>query len=145
MVGALSKWCRGGADTVGRVIGSLHSLVLDCPDARALARFYELLLGLERVEDTDSWVTIEGRGQRIAFQSSQMQRPATWGDASVPQQIHVDVLVTDLDQAEAQVIAIGAELLEGSDKPIGYRVYADPAGHPFCLVTPESLVPPADG
>ena len=26
-------------------------------------------------------------------------------------------------------------LPEGSDKPIGWRVYADPAGHPFCLTT----------
>ncbi len=46
-------------------------------------------------------------------------------------------MVTDLDTAEAQVLALGATLLDGSDKPIGYRVYADPVGHPFCLITPE--------
>jgi hypothetical protein len=33
----------------------------------------------------------------------------------------------------------GARVLDGSDRPIGYRVYADPVGHPFCLVTPEAL------
>lgn len=45
--------------------------------------------------------------------------------------------MSDLDTAEARVIKLGATLLEGSDKPIGFRVYADPEGHPFCLVTPE--------
>lgn len=46
-------------------------------------------------------------------------------------------MVTNLDTAEAQVLALGAKLLDGSDKPIGYRVYEDPVGHPFCLITPE--------
>lgn len=55
--------------------------------------------------------------------------------------MHVDVLVDDLDAAEAAVPAQGATPLEGSDKPIGYRVCADPAGHPFCLVTHESVMP----
>ena len=121
------------------MIGLLHSLVIDCPDPQGLASFYEAVLGLARTEDDPSWVTLEGYGQRLAFQASAEQRPATWGDSGVPQQMHLDVLVTDLDEAEQQVLALGALLLEGSDKPIGYRVYADPAGHPFCLVTPESL------
>jgi catechol 2,3-dioxygenase-like lactoylglutathione lyase family enzyme len=121
------------------VIGSLHSLVIDCPDPRGLAWFYEAVCGLVRVEDEPSWVTLEGPRQRLAFQASVAQRPATWGNGSVPQQMHLDLLVANLDDAEREVIALGARLLEGSDKPIGYRVYADPAGHPFCLVTPESL------
>jgi hypothetical protein len=50
--------------------------------------------------------------------------------------------VANLDLEQARVLGLGATLLEGSDKPIGYRVYADPAGHPFCLVTPESLPQP---
>ena len=53
--------------------------------------------------------------------------------------MHIDVLVENLDAAQAAVLSLGATLLEGSDKPIGYRAYADAAGHPFCLVTPESL------
>ena len=54
--------------------------------------------------------------------------------------MHVDVMVDDLDLAEPKVLALGATLLEGSDKPIGYRVYADPVGHPFCLLTRESVM-----
>jgi predicted enzyme related to lactoylglutathione lyase len=53
--------------------------------------------------------------------------------------MHLDILVDDLDAAEAQVLGLGGTLLDGSDKPIGFRVYADPVGHPFCLVTPEGL------
>jgi len=63
-----------------------------------------------------------------------------WVTSSVPQQMHLDVLVQDLDVAEPSVLSLGATLLDGSDKPIGFRVYADPVGHPFCLVTPEALV-----
>ncbi|WP_276207292.1 VOC family protein [Streptomyces antioxidans] len=55
--------------------------------------------------------------------------------------MRVDVMVDDLDVAGAKVLTLGARLLEGSDKPIGYRVYADPVGHPFCLITRESLTP----
>ncbi|MBA2725949.1 MAG: VOC family protein, partial [Actinobacteria bacterium] len=78
-------------------------------------------------------------GMRIAFQRVTDYRPPDWRDANPPQQMHLDVLVADLDEGEAEVLALGASLLDGSDKPIGFRVYADPVGHPFCLVTAESL------
>jgi catechol 2,3-dioxygenase-like lactoylglutathione lyase family enzyme len=123
-----------------RAVGQLHSLVVDCPDPSALAGFYERLLGLDRIEDTPDWVTL-GRagGVYVAFQKVERFVPPRWPDPDAPQQVHIDVLVENLDDAEPQVLALGATLLEGSDKPVGYRVYADPAGHPFCLVTPESI------
>jgi hypothetical protein len=46
--------------------------------------------------------------------------------------MHVDVLVDDIDAGEAKVLALGATRLPGEGR--GFRVYADPAGHPFCLV-----------
>ncbi|WP_405533366.1 VOC family protein [Streptomyces avidinii] len=72
----------------------------------------------------------------LAFQRVHDFRPPQWTVPDHPQQMHIDVMVADLDVAEPQVLALGATLLDGSDKPIGYRVYADPVGHPFCLVTP---------
>jgi catechol 2,3-dioxygenase-like lactoylglutathione lyase family enzyme len=122
-------------------VARLHSLVVDCPDPRALATFYEALLGLERVEDTDEWVTLAGDegAPALAFQRVEGYVAPRWPDPSAPQQMHLDVVVANLDVAEKEVLGLGAALLEGSDKPIGFRVYADPAGHPFCLVTPESL------
>ena len=120
------------------MLGRFYCLVIDCPDPRHLAAFYEQLLGLDRVEDTDDWVTLEGE-VRIAFQRVDSFVPPRWPDPAAPQQMHVDVLVDDLDVAEPEVLGLGATLLNGSDKPIGFRVYADPDGHPFCLVTPESI------
>ncbi|MEU0255496.1 VOC family protein [Streptomyces sp. NPDC006184] len=73
----------------------------------------------------------------VAFRRVEDFRAPRWTDSAHPQQMHIDVMVTHLDVAEAQVLALGATLLDGSDKPIGYRVYEDPVGHPFCLITPE--------
>ena len=71
---------------------------------------------------------------------STLARPvAALARSGHPARLHVDVMVDDLDVAESNVLALGATLLEGSDNPIGYRVYADPIGHPFCLITPESV------
>lgn len=122
---------------IGRWIG----LIIDSPEPQALAGFYEELLGMTRVEDSADWVTLaEGdRRPSVAIQRVGDYRAPRWPSADHPQQMHLDVLVDNLDAAQARVLALGATLLEGSDKPIGYRVYADPIGHPFCLVTPESM------
>ncbi|HEY6744248.1 MAG TPA: VOC family protein [Mycobacteriales bacterium] len=128
------------------MIGRLHSLVLDCPEPHTLAEFYSELLGLPRLADAPDWAAIgTDRLPAITFQRVLPYQAPTWPDPTIPTQLHVDVLVEDLDQAERRVLRLGAVLLEGSDKPVGYRVYADPAGHPFCLVTPESIPwhPPA--
>ncbi|GGZ29544.1 glyoxalase [Streptomyces poonensis] len=124
------------------MIGRLFSLVIDCPDPSELASFYERLLSLSRVEDTTDYVVLKSTTGTdiVALQRVDGFRPPRWRDPDRPAQMHVDVMVDDLDLAEPKVLALGATLLEGSDKPIGYRVYADPVGHPFCLVTRESVM-----
>ncbi|MFJ9681949.1 VOC family protein [Streptomyces sp. NPDC101194] len=124
------------------MIGRLFSLVIDCPDPSELASFYESLLSLSRVEDTTDYVVLKSTTgtDTVAFQRVDGFRSPQWRDPDRPAQMHVDVMVDDLDLAEPEVLALGATLLEGSDKPIGYRVYADPVGHPFCLVTRESVM-----
>ena len=126
------------------MIGHWYELVIDCTHPSDLADFYQELLGMVRLEDTPDWITIRAGDHppSIAFQKIQELRPPRWPDPEQPQQMHIDVMVDDLDVAEPQVLALGATLLDGSDKPIGFRVYADPAGHPFCLVTPESVAAP---
>ncbi|MEV0331074.1 VOC family protein [Micromonospora echinospora] len=119
------------------MIGQLRSVVVDCPDPRALADFYAELLGLSIAEEEseDDWVVLGGpRGQypRIAFQSAPDLRPPAWPDPERPQQFHLDVQVDDVDVAEQRVLALGARRLPGEGDD--FRVYADPAGHPFCLV-----------
>ncbi|MFD0557560.1 VOC family protein [Stackebrandtia endophytica] len=126
------------------MIGRLFSIVIDCPDPSRLADFYENLLSLPRVYDSHEYVVLKGPsgGDIVTFQRVEDYRAPQWPDPERPAHLHVDVLVEDLDAAEAKVLELGATLLEGSDKPIGYRVYADPVGHPFCLITPESVTLP---
>jgi catechol 2,3-dioxygenase-like lactoylglutathione lyase family enzyme len=123
------------------MIGRLAGIVIDCPEPRALAGFYEALLGAERVEDSAEWVSlaVEGGPPSFSLQRTDRYRAPDWASGEPPQQMHLDILVDNLDAAEARVLGIGGTLLDGSDKPIGFRVYADPIGHPFCLVTPEGL------
>jgi catechol-2,3-dioxygenase len=115
------------------VIGELRAVVIDAPDPHALAGFYAGLLGLEVKGDPgDEWVVADGHGYRLAFQEAPDLRPPDWPDPERPQQFHLDVHVDDVEAAEPRVLALGARRLpgEGSD----WRVYADPVGHPFCLV-----------
>ncbi|AWB87807.1 VOC family protein [Mycetocola zhujimingii] len=116
------------------MIGEFRSVVLDCPDARSLASFYEELLGMERIIDRDDWVALqkpEG-GPRVSFQQIEDYNPPKWPGQLVPQQLHIDVTVDDMATAEQRVLAIGAT--DTGYREDDFRVFLDPAGHPFCLV-----------
>jgi catechol 2,3-dioxygenase-like lactoylglutathione lyase family enzyme len=118
-----------------RMTGPVHGVVIDCPDPDALAGFYEQLLAMVRVNNEDGWVVIGDSPDRpgLAFQKIDNYRAPTWPDPDVPQQIHLDIKVDDLDTAEKRALELGAKRLPGGG--INFRVFADPAGHPFCLVT----------
>ncbi|QFU92370.1 VOC family protein [Amycolatopsis sp. YIM 10] len=128
-------------DRLFRPRSKLAVVVVDCPDPRALAPFYEKLLGAERTKDGPDSVELALGGEQpaLALHRTEHYLRPDWATGEPAQQLHLDLLVADLDEAEREVLALGGQLLDGSDKPIGYRVYADPAGHPFCLVTPEGL------
>lgn len=110
------------------------SLVIDCPDAAALARFYGALLDWPvRGDDEDDWYEIRAEhGQVICFQQVDDYRAPEWPGQEHPQQMHLDVSVDDLDEAEAAVVALGATKHEHQPGTT-FRVFLDPAGHPFCL------------
>ena len=124
---------RGDA-TLASMIGRLHGIVIDCEDPDALAAFYESLLSMRRVQDEADWVVIGDAPDRpgVAFARIPDYRPPTWPDGERPQYRHFDVRVDDLELAEASVLELGATPLPGGGET--FRVYADPAGHPFCLV-----------
>jgi hypothetical protein len=112
------------------VIGRVHHVVLDCPNPRSLATFYSRLLGDPITYDSDDWVVVSTSSQAsgLAFQLSPDHRRPTWPNPSVPQQVHLDIMVEDVAAATPRVLELGATKLAGED------VFADPAGHPFCLV-----------
>ncbi|HTE74160.1 MAG TPA: VOC family protein [Actinomycetes bacterium] len=116
------------------MIGRLHHLVIDCPDPRGLAQFYAQLLGQPVTFAEDDFVVVsrDNRTSGLAFQLAPDFVPPSWPDPALPQQMHLDVMVDDLELAEAAVLALGARVL--SEPGAGSRVFADPAGHPFCLI-----------
>lgn len=116
-------------------IGRLGLVAFDCPDATALATFYQSIIGGDVVpgEDAD-WVELHTPTGKLAFQEIGDHRRPTWPEGPVPQQGHVDVDVPDLDSAEIAVLRLGAEKASVQPRPDRFRVMIDPAGHPFCLV-----------
>jgi catechol 2,3-dioxygenase-like lactoylglutathione lyase family enzyme len=119
------------------VIGRLHHVALDCPDPMLLARFYSALLGRPITYADEEWVVVaeDDHHSGLAFQRAPDHRAPTWPDNEVAQQVHVDIMVEDVPAAGPQVIALGARHLRDD-------TYADPAGHPFCLIKRPGWAPP---
>ncbi|MGW0790554.1 VOC family protein [Streptomyces sp. NPDC002911] len=118
-------------------IATYGLVALDCPDPRSLAAFYQSVLGGEVKNDDEDWYVLHAMGgARIAFQRVADHRPPEWprGDRN-SQQEHLDLDVTDIERAQEEVLALGATPLDIDDRggERAFRVYADPAGHPFCL------------
>jgi catechol 2,3-dioxygenase-like lactoylglutathione lyase family enzyme len=136
----------------GQGVPEFRQVVLDSADARALAEFYRQLLGLtyrpgdeppaagEPDPQGRDWLVLRDPAgpTRIAFQQVTELPQATWPTGPVPQQLHLDLTVPtigDLDAQHDRVLALGARLLydRSGDPEEPLRVYADPAGHPFCI------------
>jgi hypothetical protein len=130
----------------------VRQVVLDTTDARGLAEFYRQLLGWQyRPGDEPGppgepdplgrdWLVLRNPdgSPGIAFQNVDALPRATWPEGPIPQQLHLDMTVPDVAELNAQhqrALDLGAELLfdrfDDPDEPL--RVYADPAGHPFCF------------
>ncbi len=135
----------------------LRAVVLDATDARALGEFYRGLLGyVYRSGDEppppgapdphgDEWLVLRDRTgtARLAIQHVDELPPATWPKPVVPQQLHLDMTVADVDELARQhdrALSLGATELEDRSRSVEEPLYvlADPAGHPFCIfVSPD--------
>jgi hypothetical protein len=113
----------------------LAAITLDCDDPVALASFYERATGLRL--DPKSGPEFSGlRGDDgffIGFQRVDGYRAPSWPEQGTPQQLHMDFTVDDLDLGEALVLELGATKPEHQASGEKWRVFIDPAGHPFCL------------
>lgn len=128
----------------------IRQVVLDSTDPRQLAEFYRRLLGLhyrsgdeppppgEPDPQGSDWLVLHG-AVNLAFQQVDSLPRASWPDNDpVPQQLHLDMTVPDkatLDAQHERVLGLGGALRhdrsDDAEEPL--RVYADPAGHPFCI------------
>jgi hypothetical protein len=125
-----------------RAVGRLHHVVLDARDPHGLARFWSAVLGQPVTYTSPDWVVVSTASDRsgMAFQLAPDHVPPVWGDPARPQQVHHDVMVDDVTVAESRVEALGATRLASPDG----SVWADPAGHPFCLVPRPHWAPRVD-
>ncbi len=116
-------------------LGRLSSVSLDCSDPATLARFWADVLGGEIGYDSESFVAVRtDRGWLGAVRVDNYRAP-TWNDDATPKQIHLDLQVDDLDQAQEEMVRLGARVVDDQPSPDLWRVLLDPAGHPFCLWT----------
>lgn len=121
------------------MIKKLQAVALDCPDPERLAQFYAELLGGRVVVDPEDpgWVeVVDFEGTPLAFQRVDGYQPPRWPGEDHPQQVHFDFDADDIEADEKRVLELGATVLERTDQirsEANWRVYADPAGHPFCL------------
>ncbi len=128
----------------------LHTAI-DTTDARQLAEFYRELLGLQyrpgdeppadgTPDDADWLVLVDSQGVRkLAFQQVDSLPRATWPAPGIPMQLHLDFTVPSISELQRQrerAQALGAELLlDRTDDPgEPLYVFADLAGHPFCIL-----------
>ncbi len=122
-------------------IAKFSLVALDCPDPEALAAFYSAITGWPVDDDDDDgdWIELNSEtGATIAFQRVSDHQPPVWPGNDHPQQLHIDFDVMNLDVGEEQVLALGARKAEFQPGET-FRVYLDPAGHPFCLVLDMSM------
>lgn len=115
-------------------------VALDCPDPLELAGFYARLTGLEVEPLGDfpaqdvTWIELLNEGQpTIGFQRVSSYVAPTWPQGPVPQQLHLDFAVDDLDASEQTALSMGATKVDFQPGET-FRVFLDPVGHPFCLV-----------
>ena len=121
-------------------IGKLSVFAIDCPDPRALAGFYSVLTGfpLGADDEDNEWIELAGDQPVLAFQRVADYIAPVWPGSSHPQQAHLDFDVLNLDEGEQKVLALGARKAEFQPGTT-FRVFLDPAGHPFCLVLDHSM------
>ncbi|WP_225727857.1 MULTISPECIES: VOC family protein [unclassified Nocardia] len=117
-------------------VGKIVAIALDSADPAGLARFYRELLDLPVRYESPEFVCLQGEGVMLTFEYVADHRPPVWPGVEVPKQMHLDIEVDDLDEAERRAIEIGAVKADFQPKPESWRVLLDPAGHPFCVVAP---------
>ena len=124
-------------------IGRLLAVTLDSPDPLRLARFYQEITGGELFAGNEDFVVLTTDDHvRLDFQRVANHQPPRWPGPDAPRRVHLDFIVDDLDQAEAQVMNLGAVRSEFQPGGRRFRVLLDPAGHPFCLATKDAAVTP---
>jgi catechol-2,3-dioxygenase len=114
------------------VTARLDLAIFDAADIEKVGSFYAELTGMQVTYDGPEGALISAEGRSLMFQQPSDYNPPRWPDPAHPQQAHLDLLVEDLDTGQARALELGAARLNAGGER--FRVFADPAGHPFCLI-----------
>jgi Glyoxalase-like domain len=119
----------------------LRLVLLDCPEPYELAKFYAALTGIaietypgQEPEDMSDIDLVHSSLPTLSFQRVDNYVAPTWPEGTIPKQVHLDFEVDDLDEGERHVLGIGARRADYQPGE-SFRVFIDPVGHPFCLIT----------
>lgn len=116
-------------------IGKLVAVSIDCQDPARLADFYKNLLGWDITYSDENAVYLSGDGMRLGFLRVENYRAPRWPGQDVPQQMHLDIAVENLEAAKRQVAGFGARSAEEQPGAESWHTMLDPAGHPFDLTS----------
>ncbi|WP_028479881.1 VOC family protein [Nocardia sp. CNY236] len=114
----------------------LRGVTVDCADPHTLAGFYGALTGMREMFSSEEFVALtDDSGCDLGFQRVEGYRAPQWPGQDIPQQLHLDLRVDDLDEMEASALELGAAKPDHQPDEKRWRVLLDPSGHPFCLTT----------
>jgi hypothetical protein len=108
-------------------------VALDCADPTRLGEFWAYMLGGDVIVVSDDVVAVRTPWVWLTALRVANYTPPTWPSDDVPKQMHLDLAVTDLDEAAVEAERHGARPASEQPAPDRWRVLLDPAGHPFCL------------
>jgi predicted enzyme related to lactoylglutathione lyase len=112
---------------------SLIMVNLDTDNPPAMATFYAALLGWDVTASEDAYSMISDGSTSIGFGLVDSYEGPGWPQEKAPKRYHLDFYVDDLDDAEAQAIALGATKVAEQPDAAKWRVLLDPSGQPFDL------------
>lgn len=125
-------------------IVELAAVTVDCRDPAPMIAFYAAAFGaaVSHENDSGAWIHVDG-GPLILVRRVEDHTPPTWPGAGVPMQLHLELFVDDLADAEARLTALGATVPSFQPhRAEGNVVLLDPAGHPLCIASRVDLTIP---
>ena len=93
---------------------------------------------MEIAHSSDDYAMLTGDGPAIGFGRVEGYRAPAWPNPNGSKQYHLDVAATDIAEAEATAVGLGATVADPQPGET-WRVLLDPAGHPFCLTDARQL------
>jgi len=114
-------------------VARVAMVTLDCADPGPLTDFWAALLEGTVLARDERFSVVHCDTIMVGTVRVPDYTPPTWPGGATPKHVHLDLAVRDLDEAEAEALRLGARKAEHQPQPDEWRIYLDPAGHPFCL------------